>query len=37
MTAQIGADGLDLFGDPLPELLTDVRGSSPSREASGSI
>lgn len=24
MTAQIGADGLDLIGDPLPELLADV-------------
>jgi hypothetical protein len=24
MTAQIGADGLDLLGDPLAELLTDV-------------
>lgn len=26
MTAQIGDDGLDLLGDPLPELLTDVAG-----------
>ena len=24
MTARIGADGLDLLGDPLLELLTDV-------------
>ena len=29
MTAQIGADGLDLLGDPLPELLTDVAGVQP--------
>jgi hypothetical protein len=29
MTAQIGTDGLDLLGDPLPELLTDVAGVQP--------
>src|SRR6266852_2328151 len=29
MTAQLGADGLDLLGDPLPELLTDVAGVRP--------
>jgi hypothetical protein len=29
MTAQIGADGLDLFGDPRPELLTDVARFQP--------
>ena len=29
MTAQIGDDGLDLLGDPLPELLTDVAGVQP--------
>lgn len=29
MTAQIGDDGLDLLGDPLPELLTDVTGVQP--------
>src|SRR5262249_13188976 len=29
MTAQIGADGLDLLGNPLPELLTDVAGVQP--------
>jgi hypothetical protein len=29
MTAQIGADGLDLFGDPRPELLTDVARAQP--------
>jgi hypothetical protein len=29
MTAQIGADGLDLFGDPYPELLTDVARAQP--------
>jgi hypothetical protein len=29
MTAQIGADGLDLLGDPLRELLTDVTGVQP--------
>ena len=29
MTAQLGADGLDLLGDPLPELLTDVAGVQP--------
>ena len=29
MTAQIGADGLDLSGDPLPELLTDVARVQP--------
>jgi hypothetical protein len=29
MTAQIGADGLDLFGDPRPELLTDVARVQP--------
>jgi hypothetical protein len=29
MTAQIGAEGLDLFGDPLPELLADVAGLHP--------
>jgi hypothetical protein len=29
MTAQIGADGLDLFGDPLLELLTDVARVQP--------
>jgi hypothetical protein len=31
MTAQPGEDGLDLLGDPLPELLTDVAGVRPSR------
>jgi hypothetical protein len=29
MTAQIGEDGLDLLGDPLPKLLTDVAGVQP--------
>jgi hypothetical protein len=29
MTAQIGADGLDLFDDPRPELLTDVARAQP--------
>lgn len=29
MTAQIGDDGLDLLGDPLPKLLTDVAGVQP--------
>jgi hypothetical protein len=29
MTAQIGADGLDLFGDPLLELLTEVARAQP--------
>ena len=29
MTAQIGDDGLDLLGDPLPELLTEVAGVQP--------
>ena len=29
MTAQIGADGLDLFGDPRPELLIDVARVQP--------
>jgi hypothetical protein len=29
MTAQIGADGLDFFGDPRPELLTDVARIQP--------
>jgi hypothetical protein len=29
MTAQIGADGLDLFGDPRPDLLTDVARVQP--------
>jgi hypothetical protein len=29
MTAQIGEDGLDLVGDPLPELVTDVAGVQP--------
>ena len=29
MTAQIGADGLDLFGDPRPELLTEVARVQP--------
>jgi hypothetical protein len=29
MTAQLGADGLNLLGDPLPELLTDVAGVQP--------
>jgi hypothetical protein len=29
MTAQIGADGLNLFGDPCPELLTDVARVQP--------
>lgn len=29
MTAQIGADGLDLLGDPLPELLTEVTRVQP--------
>ena len=29
MTAQIGDDGLDLFGDPRPELLTDVARVQP--------
>ena len=29
MTAQIGDDGLDLCGDPLTELLTDVAGVQP--------
>jgi hypothetical protein len=29
MTAQIGADGLDLFDDPRPELLTDVARVQP--------
>ena len=29
MTAQIGADGLDLLGDPRPELLTDVARVQP--------
>ena len=37
MTAQIGDDGLDLLGDPLPELLTDVAGVRPQPGASGSI
>ena len=31
MTAQIGADGLDLFGDPRPELLTGVVRIEPER------
>lgn len=29
MTAQIGADGLDFFGDPRPELLADVTRTQP--------
>src|ERR1700722_4668490 len=29
MTAQIGADGLDLFGDPRPGWLTDVARVQP--------
>ena len=29
MTAQIGADGLDLFGDPRPELLAGVARAQP--------
>jgi hypothetical protein len=29
MTAQTGYDGLDLLGDPLPGLLTDVAGVQP--------
>jgi hypothetical protein len=29
MTAQIGYDGLDLRGDPCPELLIDVAGAEP--------
>jgi hypothetical protein len=29
MTAQLGAGGVDLLGDPLPELLTDVAGVQP--------
>ena len=29
MTAQIGADDHDLFGDPRPELLTDVARVQP--------
>ena len=29
MTAQIGADGLDLLGYPLPELLAEVTGVQP--------
>jgi hypothetical protein len=29
MTAQIGDDGLDPLGDPLPQLLTDVAGVQP--------
>lgn len=29
MTAQIGADGLDLFGDPRPELLAEVARVQP--------
>ena len=29
MTAQIGADGLDFFGDPRPELLADVARVQP--------
>jgi hypothetical protein len=29
MTAQIGDDGLDLLGDPLPELLTDLARGQP--------
>ena len=29
MTAQIGADGLDLLGDPCPQLLTDVARAQP--------
>ncbi len=29
MTAQIGADGLDVFGDPRPELLIDVTRVQP--------
>ena len=33
MTAQIGADGLDLFGEPRPELLTEVARVQP--EADG--
>lgn len=32
MTAQIGADGLDLLGDPLLELLTDVARVPPEPE-----
>jgi hypothetical protein len=31
MTAQIGADGQDFFGDPHPELLTAVTGLRPKR------
>jgi hypothetical protein len=31
MTAQIGADGADLFGDPDLKLLTDVAGIQPER------
>ena len=31
MTAQIGADGQDFFGDPRPELLTAVTGLQPKR------
>jgi len=29
MTAQIGADGLEIFGDPRPELLFDVTRIQP--------
>lgn len=29
MTAQIGADGSDFFGDPRPELLADVARVQP--------
>ena len=29
MTAQIGLDGRDLFGDPCPELLIDVARVQP--------
>jgi hypothetical protein len=29
MTAQIGAEGLDVFGDPRPELLADVARAQP--------
>jgi hypothetical protein len=37
MTAQIGDDSQDLFGDPRPELLTEVARVQPQPGASGSI
>jgi hypothetical protein len=37
MTARLGADGLDLLGEPLPELLTDIAGVQPQPAASGFI